>query len=189
MRMPKTLKPPAAKLRLSGVIALAVVCTLVITASSCEQPNDLDTARQVQQEVMGVAVDAVPPYQPTTFPARSDINRYLRETEQPGEWYTYALNWAGEPIFYVVSDGKPRNICVSITAPDRKVTGSNGNVVMSAPALDGVYYGGANCNSWYLWDASTGNYIDVTGQGFTLVSTKAPLQLETDPVLLSWEQS
>ena len=174
-------------IKAAGMTGLALLLCLVLTAASCE-PDDLTAARETQQAVMSTAVNAVPPYQPTEFPAREDINRYLRETETPGEWYTYALNWAGEPIFYVVSDGKPRNICVSITSPDRYITNSGGAVVLSAPALDGVYYGGANCNSWYLWDASTGNYIEVAGQAFTLLSTKAPLRLETDPILLSWDQ-
>ena len=170
--------------------SLSLPCLAAVLLAGCANlgsTDDLDVAKETQQKVMAAATGAVPPYEPSAFPARVDINRYLKETELAGEWYTYALNWQGEPIFYVVSDSKPRNICVSITAPDRKVKGSQGNVVMSAPALDGVYYGGADCNSWYLWDATTGTFIELSGQGFSLLSTRAPLLLETDPVQLEWD--
>ena len=168
-----------------GVTASVVVIAFSLLAMSCmsSEKDDLAVSRETQQEIMAHAINVVPPYQPVDFPAREDINRYLRETEQASEWYTYALNWQGEPIFYVVSDSKPRNICVSITAPQTRI----GSAVLSAPALDGVYYGGANCNSWYLWDTTTGNYIEVIGQAFTLISTKVPLRLETDLTPLSWE--
>ena len=167
------------KSALIGVSAVLLVLTL--TASSCEsKPDDLAVARETQREVMGSATEAVPPYLPTEFPAREDINWYLQETEQRATWYVYAINREGRPIFYVVSDMKPRNICISITAPDRRVAGSQGNVVMSAPALDGVYYGGAGCDAYYLRDAATGNFIEIAGQTFTLIASKVPLRLETD---------
>ena len=86
----------------------------------------------------------------------------------------------GEPLFYIVSDMKPRNICVSITAPDRLAGSSSGYAVRSAPALDGVYYGGAGCNAYYMRDAATGGFIELAGDTFTLVSSKTPLFLETD---------
>lgn len=168
----------ASRFRILAMVAL------ILVAAGCEDPNnDLRESREVQQDVMDDAIDAVPAYRPTGFPARLDINRYLQETEDgSSEWYTYALNKDGEPIFYVVSDGKPRNICVSISSPDRLHEG----VVVSAPALDGVYYGGANCDAYYFWDATTGNYIEIAGQTFTLISTKVPLALETDPKRLTW---
>ena len=169
----------------------ACLLALLFVLSACgTQPNDLDVAKDTQAAVMNNAIAAEPAYRPTSFPARRDINRYLRETETlASEWYTYALNRDGEPIFYVVSDSKPRNICISITAPDRIVKDDWGNVVISAPALDGVYYGGAGCDAYYLWDSATGNFIELAGQNFTLLSTKAPLALETDPIRIAWQET
>ena len=86
----------------------------------------------------------------------------------------------GEPLFYILSDFKPMNICVSLTSPDRVVGGTNSKVTMSAPALDGVYYGGAGCDAWYMFDATTGGMIELAGSTFTLVSSRVPLYLETD---------
>lgn len=158
------------------VLPIAVVMVIAgLLAASCES-DDLRQSRKVQQDVSGTAFAAVPPYQPSSFPAREDINWYLRETETRDTWYVYAINREGIPIFYVVSDMKPRNICIHITSPERVRQG----IALSAPALDGVYYGGAGCDAYYLRDAATGNFIELAGQTFTLISSKVPLALETD---------
>ena len=107
-------------------------------------------------------------------------NWYLQETEGRHTWYVYALSQSGEPLFYIVSDMKPRNICISITAPDRLDTSGSGRVVRSAPALDGVYYGGAGCDAYYMRDATTGGFIELAGRSFTLLASKTPLFVETD---------
>ena len=161
---------------LIGVFAVALFALAVV---ACETtPSDTQLSRQAQQESSGRAFTAIPPYIPTEYTAREDINWYLQETEGRHTWYVYALSFTGEPLFYIVSDMKPRNICVSITAPDRVDTLNN--VLRSAPALDGVYYGGAGCNAYYMRDAATGGFIELAGDTFSLVSSKTPLFLETD---------
>ena len=158
------------------LLVLAVVSVFVFAA--CTEVNDSQQSREAQQQATSRGFAAVPPYIPSQYPAREDINWYLQETEQREVWYIYALAMDGKPLFYVVSDMKPRNICISITAPDRRVSGTS--ATLSAPALDGVYYGGAGCDAYYMRDASTGGFIELAGRTFTLVSSKAPLFLETD---------
>ena len=147
---------------------------------ACTEVNDSQRSKVAQQQATTRGFAAVPPYIPSQYPAREDINWYLQETEQREVWYIYALAMDGKPLFYVVSDMKPRNICISITAPDRRVSVHHGAATLSAPALDGVYYGGAGCDAYYMRDASTGGFIELAGRTFTLVSSKAPLFLETD---------
>ena len=155
---------------------------LALAAAGCAvAPDDSAQSREAQQQATQRGFASVPPYIPTQFSAREDINWYLRETEGRHTWYVYALAMTGEPIFYIVSDMKPRNICISITAPDRVASRSGGGgLLRSAPALDGVYYGGAGCNAYYVRDAATGGFIEVAGDTFTLVSSKTPLFVETD---------
>ncbi len=163
-----------------GIIA-AVLLIIAFAACKDQPPDDSEQSRTAQDESSLRAFSAVPPYIPNEYTAREDINWYLQETEGRYTWYVYALSMTGEPLFYIVSDMKPRNICVSITAPDRveRFTGGN-RAVRSAPALDGVYYGGAGCNAYYMRDAATGGFIELAGDTFTLVSSKTPLFLETD---------
>ena len=167
-----------------GIIVVIAVAFLILVGSvacEAERPDDSEQSRTAQDESSFRAFSAVPPYIPNEYTAREDINWYLRETEGRHTWYVYALSMTGEPLFYIVSDMKPRNICVSITAPDRVERYRNGSrVLRSAPALDGVYYGGAGCNAYYMRDAATGGFIELAGNTFTLVSSKTPLFLETD---------
>ena len=123
------------------LVILLVIALLGLVLMACEPrpPDDTHLSRQAQEESSGRAFTAIPPYIPTEYTAREDINWYLRETEGQHTWYVYALSFTGEPLFYVISDMKPRNICVSITAPDRVAYGTNGNVLRRAPALDGAY--------------------------------------------------
>jgi len=169
---------PGSAMAITFIAMAVVVFTLFVVITGCTSASDISVSRQVQQDVMVKANAAVPAYQPNVFPARQSINRYLRETEKDGEWYTYALNMLGEPLFYIISDYKPINICISLTAPDRLANHSS--VAISAPALDGVYYGGAGCNAYYMFDANTGGMIELAGDTFTLVSSRVPLFLETD---------
>ena len=166
------------------LLALSLLAAMLFTFAGCDdgQTTDSQKSAAVQQAVSQSAFDAVPPHQPREFPARHAINRYLQETESTSEpWYVYALAMTGEPLFYIVSETKPLNICVSITTPDRIYGNSQGGwVVRSAPALDGVYYGGAGCDAYYMFDSVTGGYIELSGRTFTLISSRHPLFLETD---------
>ena len=159
--------------------AVMVILGLVaILMMGCTEERENRRSEQAAQDsVLSTALDSVPPYKPREYAAREDINWYLKETEGRHIWYTYALSMDGRPMFYVVSDMKPRNICVSITNPQKRV--STG-VTLPAPALDGVYYAGAGCDAYYLRDVSTGNFIELAGQTFTLISSKVPLNIETD---------
>ena len=170
------------------ILILAAAMTICLTMACEPRPkSDTTISNEVQQEVMERANTGVPAYQPNRYPARDTINRYLWETESAGEWYTYALNMMGEPLFYIVSEYKPMNICVSLTAPDRISGTSTARRVISAPALDGVYYGGAECNAYYMFDVATGGMIELAGNTFTLVSSRVPLFIETDIRRLSPE--
>ena len=176
------------KLKIIGLVLVA--CAFMLGNKECRstdpagylQSSGVARSHAVQQNVMNNAFDAVPPYQPKDFAARRDINRYLKETESSATWYIYALAMDGRPLFYIVSSMKPRNICISVTSPDRTVfyDGRTTGYVRSAPALDGVYYGGAGCDSYYMVDAATDAYLELSGRTFTLITSKAPIFLETD---------
>ena len=169
------------------LVATAVVLAgLSVGAAKCGGGSDLSEAKQKQQTVMQKATAAVPAYVPSKFSGREDINWSIKETEGRHTWYVYALAMDGKPLFYVVSDMKPRNKCISITAPDRVYSNNAGTVKLSAPSMLGTYFGGAgNCQTYYLRDAQTGSYIELNGGAFTLIATKAPLSIETDRLLFT----
>ena len=166
-----------------GVLAaaLAIAAGALLAACAEERPDDSELSEAAQTSATERGFDAVPPYIPQEYSVREDINWYLRETEGRHTWYVYALAFTGEPLFYIVSDMKPRNICVSLTAPDRMDRlGASTTVVRQAPALDGVYYSGGSCNAYYVRDVATGSFIELAGDTYTLISSKLPLFIETD---------
>ena len=179
------------------MVLILVLLTLTVACGNEEKrkTHDVSISEGVQQSVMKRANQSVPAYQPEKFPAREDINAYLKETENRNEWYVYALNKEGTPMFYMVSNMQPRNLCTSLTAPERIVDGNYyseehdanfwvDDVIMSAPALDGVYYGGTDCGqTQYMIDIATGNFIQISGTQFTLIASKVPLSLETDKLI------
>ena len=173
-----------------GVVAaaLAVAAGVLLAACADARPDDSELSAAAQSSATERGFDAVPPYIPQEYSVREDINWYLRETEGRHTWYVYALSFTGEPLFYIVSDMKPRNICVSLTAPDRMDrVGSATTVVRRAPALDGVYYSGGSCNAYYVRDVATGSFIELAGDTYTLISSKLPLFIETDRLRIDTE--
>ena len=167
-----------------GMIIASLVLLMSVVACGKTASHELQS-KMIQADVGRMAFAAVQPYYPSSFAAREDINWYLQETETSGQtWYVYAINFSGEPMFYIVSDMKPRNICISITSPDKVERYSSGPAVRSAIALDGVYYGGARCDAYYVRDATTGGFIELAGSTFSLITSKVPLSLETDQLVV-----
>ena len=165
---------------LKKIAALLVVGLAAGALAACGEDDDRKVGAEKQKAVMERAVAAVPAYEQQEFAAREDINWSLQETEGRHIWYVYVMAMDGAPLFYVVSDVRPRNKCVSITPPDRRVTGTNGAVALSSPALDGTYYGGGKCDTYYMRDAKTGGYIQLTSSTSIMVASKVPLSIETD---------
>ena len=60
-----------------GAFAIAL---FALAIAACETtPSDTQLSRQAQQESSGRAFTAIPPYIPTEYTAREDINWYLQE--------------------------------------------------------------------------------------------------------------
>lgn len=166
-------------LRKSLIATGILLAGLALGAVKCSEDNDSKQSQQAQQQVTQNAFSAVPPYIPSKFSGREDINWSIQETEGRHTWYVYALAMDGRPIFYIVSDMRPRNKCVSITAPDRVQYRHGHANVRKAPSMLGTYGGGA-CDTYYVREAATKAYIQLSGRTFTLLASKAPLPIETD---------
>ena len=170
------------------VIALTIIGGIAFSACFGTDSSTQQRSKELQQAIGNSAFEAVPPYQPQEFSIREDINWYLEETEGRHTWYTYALNYLGEPLFYVVSDMRPTNICVNITSSEEIVNITHqSDLVVQAPSLNGVWRKGGACDTYFLRDVSTGAYIELSGSAFSLITSKQPLLLETDIVRLGGE--
>lgn len=168
---------------------IAVVVIALMLGTACSVPEERTAAeesRQIQDDTLGRAFDAVPAEPPGSFPARHAINTSMEETARPGEWYTYSLNFDGKPIFYVVSEFAPMSLCDSISATDYvEARRGDPDVVRRAPSLDGIYRAGSDCRTFQVMTTS-GNYVRFNPGNTPWISTRQPLRLETDPLLLDF---
>lgn len=95
--------------------------------------------------------------------------------------YVYLMADTGQMIGYYTAQGRPVNICTFLTRPytwDRKNSNYDYHQV-PAPALDGVYYGGGGCDSWYFFTADTDAFVEVGG-GMKFFVTDQPLAVEVE---------
>lgn len=114
-------------------------------------------------------------------PTRRTINFWIDTWSKPGKLaYVYLQNANGDLIGYYVLAGPPVSMCTSLT-PNYKLKGEGGGdssseIVLPAPGMDGVYYSGGECNTYYGEDATTHAYIEYTaGLGINVLLYDQPL--------------
>lgn len=134
---------------------LALVACAVVGCSGKGESNARESNRDTQESMMDRAQAAIPAYEANYFLTRESVNEWMKRTDVPDKlWYIYVMADNGQFIGYYISRTIPVSINISMTAPDVKIHGTDGNVVMKAPALDGVYYGGS-MDQYYFFDAAT----------------------------------
>lgn len=119
------------------------------------------------------------------FPLRALLVEYTKRQDLVNHpWYTYVLGENGNAVYYFVSTTLPVNVCAFLSATEDIKINSYGNMVLTAPSLDGIYYGGAgasaSCNGWIVKDAAT-NAMGII-YGDKLLVFDQPLILDTEPV-------
>lgn len=151
--------------------ALAFLCVVIIaTLNGCQdEQTAADVARErniaAQNDVISRATAAVPVPHVDNFLARQNLAEYLRRMDDPNKvWYIYELAFTGSPIGYYVSSSYPQSICTFMTPPQQVLqpsSNSYGNtaVVVTAPALDGIYYGAAGCDLVFFFDLNSGAMV------------------------------
>jgi hypothetical protein len=113
-------------------------------------------------------------------PSRDTINFWIKTWDQPGKLsFVYLQGANGEMLGYYVLEGLPVSYCASLT-PNYEIVrrGDAGGAMLAVPApgVDGVYYSGGQCNSYYGKDATTGAYVEYTaGLGINVLLFDEPL--------------
>jgi hypothetical protein len=164
------------KSRIARVVAPLLALVLVATGCTGNSSADKETASRSGSYDQQVATQPAHtmPYSPT----REVINFWIDTWKQPNKLsYVYLQNANGDIIGYYVLKGLPVSSCAALT-PTQQINGSsNGNTVTSAPSVDGVYYSGGQCNTYYGKDATSGAYIEYTvGLGINVLLFDQPLR-------------
>jgi hypothetical protein len=129
------------------------------------------------QKAYNKMVDQDPAHQMVYSPTRKTINFWIDTWNKPGQLaYVYLMNNTGTLIGYFVFKGPPVSMCTALTPTYKIYKSSNGNVLTPAPAADGVYYSGGECNTYYGQDAQTGAYVEFSvGQALAMLLYSQPL--------------
>lgn len=165
-----------------GGSLIAALATVSLTA--CNKNHDNNAAKtetKVQQNSYQREVAQEPAHEMNYSPTRKTINFWIDTWGKPGKIaYVYLQNDTGNLTGFFTLDGPPVSMCSSLTPNYRLVdpggSSDNGNIVVPAPGVDGVYYSGGECNTYYGKDATTGAYVQFTvGNGQNILLYDQPL--------------
>ena len=169
--------------RLAPVLVILIaVLALVGCADGESTPTAQKQESQIRQDSYARLAAAQPAQKMSYSPSRDTINFWINTWgKQPGKLaYVYLLASNGQMIGYYVFKGLPVSYCAALTPTyefaKRDVGDFNGDILVPAPGVDGVYYSGGQCSAYYGKDASTNQYIEYTvGQGISALIYERPL--------------
>jgi hypothetical protein len=164
--------------------ALAGLAMVALTLTACNNnsngnPQNNESKRQQDSYSKLVAQD--PAHEMTYSPTRKTINFWIDTWNKPGKLaYVYLQNDQGQLIGFYTLIGPPVSMCTSLT-PNYKLinpggSGDHPDIPVNAPGVDGVYYSGGECNTYYGEDATSHAYIEFTvGLGINVLLYDQPL--------------
>jgi hypothetical protein len=162
---------------------LALAATVALALSACDDGNQ---SAQSESASRNSSYDALVKRQPAHHmdysPTRETINGWIDAWDDPNAVsYVYLQNSEGTLLGYYVLKGLPVSYCAGLTPPYNFVgTPDDGNDAkdqqVPAPGVDGVYYSGGQCNTYYGFTADTGAYVEYTaGLGINVLLYNVPL--------------
>jgi hypothetical protein len=161
---------------------IAIVTALLLTGASCEAEDSSQRREsQSRQSTYDALVSQQPAERMNYSPSRETINFWIRTWDEPDKLsYVYLQNASGDLLGYYVLKGLPVSYCAGLTPGyefiDPDGGGAAEEVAVPAPGVDGVYYSGAQCNTYFGQDATTGSYIEYTaGLGINVLLYDQPL--------------
>ncbi len=172
--------------RVFKVIPCLIAAALPITGlTGCLDDGDGGSQRR-ESNLRQSSYDRLTRQQPahtmSYSPTRETINFWIDTWDKPGKLsYVYLQAGNGELIGYYIFKGLPVSYCAALT-PTYEFIDKPGdstdekNHEAKAPSVDGVYYSGGQCATYYGRDATTNSYIEYTvGNGQNVLLYERPL--------------
>lgn len=126
-----------------------------------------------------------PAPQTQNFPLRKALVKMTqRQDLENHPWYVYILGLNGNAVAYYVAQTVPVNSCNFLSSTEVVDSHDSGKVVLTAPSLDGIFYGGggaaAGCDSWFFFDAATDALIQIRGVNW--YAADQPLKIDAQAI-------
>lgn len=163
-----------------GIALAAILACLMLTAGECSTSSSPQGNEQKTQQSNYARLAAAQPSHTMSYsPTRKTINFWIDTWSKPGKLsYVYLQASNGQLVGYYIFEGLPVSYCASQTPTWRwaDTPGSDVNTNVPAPSIDGVYYSGGQCNTFYGKDATNNAYIEYTsGTGISALIYDRPL--------------
>lgn len=168
------------------VLLILLVCTalsMLILGCTTESEDQRRESINARAESFARAESLYPVPQSQNFPLRKALVEYTeRQDRLDQEYYIYVMGDNGNFIGYYVSKTQPISTNAFLSSTEDLVYG-NSNVVMTAPSLDGIYYGGSGASQsdgWIIFDYQTDAMIIV--YNLKLFVSDQPLKLDVKAI-------
>lgn len=172
-------------------LTIAAILGIFLIVGACTDKQGEDIRKEgVEQRLTTFerALAVAPNPNPINFPSRSALVEFTnRQDLLDHPWYVYILGDNGNVIGYYVAQTRPVNSCTFLSSTENVRESGNGNLILTAPSLDGIYYGGAGasagCDAWFFFDVVTDAMIEIRGVKF--FTSDQPLRLEAEAILVA----
>lgn len=161
---------------------LAAVALSTACGGSNQIADQAASATKARAKAYAKASSLYPAPQMKNFPLRKALVDLTQRQDEVGHpWYVYVQGAAtGQVIGYYVAKTAPQNECNTLSSTESIQYDDHGNVLLTAPTLNGVFAGGAgasgSCSTFFFEDASTNAMIELQGDAFFV--TDQPLALD-----------
>lgn len=170
------------------LLIVLLIAISTVMALGCEEglgEKSRESSVETRDLVFARAEALAPIPQLANFPTRKALVEFTeRQDLENHPWYVYILADTGNVIGYYVAKTRPVNSCNFLSSTEDVVTKHEGTIVLTAPSLDGIFYGGAGassgCDAWFFFDSATNALIEIRGVKF--FAADQPLRLEADPI-------
>lgn len=178
--------------KITVLIVGIIVAMMAVLAIACDEEigkEQREESARTRIESQERAEAVVPVRESTNYPARRALEEFSWRVDQIDRiWYVYILGDNGNIIGYYAAQTRPVNSCTFLSSTEIvQDTGEGSGIVLTAPSLDGIYYGGAGasagCDAWFFFDAATDAMVEIRGVKF--FTADQPLLLEADPIRIA----
>ena len=172
------------------VLGLLAGLSLLLIATSCGEPDARDQSISFRDQNLALADAKFPLPILQNFPARGLLKEFTERQDLVNHpWFAYYMGENGNVVWYFVSETLPVNVCAFLSSTEDVRDDNDGNLILTAASLDGIFYGGAGasaaCTSVIVKDAATGAIGTIPGD--KLIVFDQPLLLEAEPIRLHIE--
>lgn len=171
--------------RLALIPLMLVAMVVLVGCDESQEAKQRNASVSKRGQAFARAERKFPLPQTTNFPLREALVKMTEREDLPNHpWYVYLIADTGNTIGYYVAQHSPVNSCAFLSSTEDVETAYEGTIVLTAPSLDGIFYGGAgsssNCDSWFFFDAATDAMVRIRGMDFYV--SEAPLNLDAKAI-------